>query len=321
MTPIAVSAVDSEGNTVLMALAARDSRETVRRLLISQAAAEIHAFDLSAKNIQGKNLLHLLVQNDDKYSVGMVLDQLRDSGTVLNCVDCSGLTPLMVAYTRGFYGVSDVIVNHPKQRTKIDWSIKDNKGRSLTQQAEEAKKGRLQVQESGIIRVKVKRKTLKRKDANDGGTDEVKGKQAKVSNEKAALQVNGNATNVIYTNGVATTEDVHMEDISEEVSWIQQMKRDKEEANRKAEEEKKLREEKEAKENKRKVEGSNESKEDVPKALTQHEKWLALKARMEEEKNKENTDVKKVSQAEQLENIAEAMEKKRLRKMAARNKM
>ena len=66
VTPIAVSAVDSEGNTVLMALAARDSRETVRRLLISQAAAEIHAFDLSAKNIQGKNLLHLLVQKDDK---------------------------------------------------------------------------------------------------------------------------------------------------------------------------------------------------------------------------------------------------------------
>ena len=53
--------------------------------------------------------------------------------------------------------------------------------------------------------------------------------------------------------------------------------------------------------------------------MTQQEKWLEMQRQKEEEKKK--AEKPNVSQANQLENIAEAFEKKRQRRMAARNKM
>ena len=144
LTGEVVNAVDSKGNTALMACCLGDCRDTVRRLLSSKAATERHLFDLSVKNVYDKTALHILAMNNDKYNVRLLLNLLEDAGNSLNSVDQHQMTPLMYALNRGYWSVADAITNHPKAKFKIDWAAKDPKGRTLTLMVEEGAKLRME---------------------------------------------------------------------------------------------------------------------------------------------------------------------------------
>ena len=104
---------------------------------------------------------------------------------------------------------------------------------------------------------------------------------------------------------------------NEEIAWAMQMKKDLEEkeARKKEELAKKRKCEEEEMTNK----CSKNGEEVKVKRKTQEEKMRELKQRIEEEKQlKENP---KTSQAEQMVNILDVMEKKRQRRMANKNKL
>ena len=134
-----LNAIDSKGNTALMACCLANCRETVRLLLSSKAATERHLFDLSIKNSYGRTALHILVMNGDKFNTRLLLNLLEDSGDSLNSVDSHDLTPLMCAFNRGCYDVFDAIINHPKAKTKVKWELKDPKGKTVKQLDDEVK--------------------------------------------------------------------------------------------------------------------------------------------------------------------------------------
>lgn len=208
----AINSTDSKGNTVLMALAIKDSRTTIRRILLNKTATCI--LDFSITNIYGKNLLHLLVQNNDTHSINMLLNVLKDPREIINCIDCSQASPLTIAYSRGFHQVADCIANHPIQKSLVDWSLKDNKGRSLSEQAEEAKKKICIKKNIKLDFVQVNHKATKR-NFPKGGKVEVKEKQAKVDQSKVPpISIHTNGT----TNSRHMTDDVEMEETSEELS-------------------------------------------------------------------------------------------------------
>jgi len=117
-------------------------------------------------------------------------------------------------------------------------------------------------------------------------------------------------TNEVHMNRVIENQGDCLDGMSEEVAWAMKMKKDQEEARRKEEEQK----EKEV----YKI-TSNDNREPKPKKKTQEERMREMKEKFEEErKRKENP---KQSQADQLVNIAEVMERKRQRRMDARKKM
>merc|ERR1712098_191419 len=66
-------------------------------------------------------------------------------------------TPLMYAYTREYFDVADVIVNHPKAKSKIIWTKTDSKGRTITQLHEEATKKRAEME---IVQMEAKTSTV-----------------------------------------------------------------------------------------------------------------------------------------------------------------
>ena len=291
-----LNSVDNQGNTILMALAARDSRETLRRIFLCRSVSQ-SPFDFCKTNVQGQNLLHLLVQNNDKHSVQMLLNLVNNGKEILNCLDKSQESPLMVAYAKGFYAVADSLVNHPKTKSHLDWTLRDKRGRTLSSQAEEAKKKRLEVKEPGLNYVKVKHKATKRNFPKEDTNKEVKEKQAKTSNGTPTTEKDDS----IKTNGIQNGHGPHENDITmddnEELRWIAQVTREKEEAERKADEQKKIEEEKKKSEN-NKIE-SKESKTVKPAyKMTQQEKWLEMQRQKEEEKKKaEEKGSSSVSQA------------------------
>ena len=167
----------------------------------------------------------------------------------------------------------------------------------MSSQAEEAKKKRLEVKEPGLNYVKVKHKATKRNFPKEDANKEVKEKQAKTSNGTPTTQND----NSIKTNGIQNghgpqENDITMDD-NEELRWIAQVTREKEEAERKAEEQRKIEEEKKKLEN-NKIE-SKESKTVKPAyKMTQQEKWLEMQRQKEEEKKKaEEKGSSSVSQA------------------------
>ena len=172
-----------------------------------------------------------------------------------------------------------------------------------------------QLKEPSLTYVKVKHKATKRNFPKEEDNKEVKEKQAKTSNGTATLKENTNIT--ISNNGQNGHSSLHDNDIAmddnEEVRWIQEMTREKEEAARKVEEQKKM--EKKVEEERKKVAESKIQAKPAYK-MTQQEKWLEMQRQKEEEKKK--AEKPNVSQANQLENIAEAFERKRQRRMAAR---
>jgi len=137
-----VNAVDSKGNTALMASCQANCRDTVRRLLSSKAATERHLFDLSIANIYKRTALHILVMNNDKYNVRLILNLLEDCGDSLNSGDQNDLTPLMLAFNKGHYEVFEAIAMHPKAKAAINWGKTDAKGRSVRMLMEEVEKMR-----------------------------------------------------------------------------------------------------------------------------------------------------------------------------------
>merc|ERR1712064_80522 len=102
------------------------------------------------------------------------------------------------------------------------------------------------------------------------------------------------------------------DDCGEEVSWAMQMKKDLEEQKKKDELDKKRKMEEDE------INSKQNTTDTRPfKRKTQEEKLRELKAKMEEdEKRKSNP-----SQAEQMVNILEVMEKKRQRRMDRKNKL
>jgi len=110
------------------------------------------------------------------------------------------------------------------------------------------------------------------------------------------------------------SNDNGMEEMGDEVAWALQMKRDLEEKKRKENElSNKRKNEEEDKNN-----NTKSTKVAVgTKRMTQEQKLKELKQKMEEEEKQKNNP----SQAEQMVNILDVMEKKRQRRMAAKSKM
>ena len=301
------NAVDKKGNTLVMELANRNSRETLRRVLICKASTQKQLFNMNIKNMYDKNILHLLVRNNDVQSVRMVLNLQKDCSEILNNKDCSGSTPLMLAYDNSCFEVADVIVNHPRQKSRIDWSLKNSKNITLNSLSEDAKQRKLEVKETKISIVTVKRQSAKQNFLKRTNAE------SDVKENPAKVVKTGQLGNKNKTNGAVHQSDIVMDDLSEEKSFIEQVKRQQEEETKRLEEKRKLQEKKEAEER------SQSGLESRPKRLTQEDKMRALKEKMEQDKNKVNGA--EVSQADQLLNIAECMEKKRLRRLAAKSKM
>ena len=101
-----------------------------------------HLFDLSIANIYKRTALHILVMNNDKYNVRLILNLLEDCGDSLNSGDQNDLTPLMLAFNKGHFEVFEAITKHPKAKTAINWGKTDAKGRSVRMLAEEVEKMR-----------------------------------------------------------------------------------------------------------------------------------------------------------------------------------
>ena len=80
--------------------------------------------------------------NNDKYNVRLLLNLLEDAGDSINSGDQSDLTPLMLAYNKGYYEVFEAITNHPRAKAAINWGKTDGKGRSVRMLAEEVEKVR-----------------------------------------------------------------------------------------------------------------------------------------------------------------------------------
>merc|ERR1711974_549688 len=99
---------------------------------------------LSIKNIYNRTALHILVMNNDKYNVRLLLNLLEDAGDSINSGDQSDLTPLMLAFNKGHYEVFEAITNHPKAKAAINWGKTDAKGRSVRMLSEEVEKARLE---------------------------------------------------------------------------------------------------------------------------------------------------------------------------------
>merc|ERR1712013_708482 len=174
----------------------------------------------------------------------MLLNLVNNGKYMLNCLDKNQESPLMVAYAKGFYAAADSLVNHPKTKSHLDWTLRDKRGRTLSSQAEEAKKKRLEVKEPGLNYVKVKHKATKRNFPKEDANKEVKEKQAKTSNGTPSTPKD----NSIKTNGIQNGHGPHENDNTmddnEELRWIAQVTREKEEAEKKAEEQKNIEEEK-----------------------------------------------------------------------------
>ena len=112
---------------------------------------------------------------------------------------------------------------------------------------------------------------------------------------------------------VNKSNDDAMGEMGDEVSWALQMKRDMEEQKKEKELSKKRKNEEEDKNTDNKATKTAIGN----KRKTQEEKMRELKARMEEEEKQKNNP----SQAEQMVNILDVMEKKRQRRMAAKGKL
>ena len=146
-----LNSVDEDCNNILMRIAAEDSRKVLRGILKSKAATEEHVFDMSARNISGQNILHILAKNDDKFNVQMVLSLMEEPDRALDCMDYYDRTPLMLAYHRRCYGVADMIVKFICiNKIRIDLSLKDSEGMTVNQQAEHSKKYRLEMEEGSV---------------------------------------------------------------------------------------------------------------------------------------------------------------------------
>ena len=134
-----MNATDWEGNTPVLRCAMQDSRDTLRRLLSSKAAIERHLLDLSIQNMEGRNVVHYLVINRDKFNLRLVLNLLEDAGEALDAVDCHGMSPLKYCYSRNCVELARVITTHPKVRSakKINLDIADPAGKTLMHLAAE----------------------------------------------------------------------------------------------------------------------------------------------------------------------------------------
>ena len=114
-----MNAQDYHDKSPLLKCAMNDSRDTVRRLLSSKAAIERHLLDLSVQNMYGRSVLHHLVINRDKHNIKLFLNILGDSGDALNTVDCQGISVLVYCLNKNCMEEAEVILNHPKSRSKL----------------------------------------------------------------------------------------------------------------------------------------------------------------------------------------------------------
>merc|ERR1712106_407091 len=137
LTPEIINAVDHHGNTSLLKCSIQNSRDTVRRLLSSKAATERHLLDLAVQNMYGKTALHYLVINNDKHNVRLFLNILEDSGDAINAVDVNEMSPLAYCLAKGHNEVADLILTHPKSKSKLNFETGDSKGRTLVHLAAE----------------------------------------------------------------------------------------------------------------------------------------------------------------------------------------
>ena len=290
------NAEDLKGNTILMALAEKGSRCSLRRVLGTQVAEQCY-FDYSIKNKDGKNILHFLMEDCDLISIKQVLNLLQDSSEVLNAMDNEQRSPLMIACHKGFKEITEFLQSHTKYSKMVDWNLKDESGKTITHLANDTLKSETEPIGTEIIYTKMsKRKKIKK--IKKEKTMHIVTEKQKIQPKMSAPSKHQNMKQY-HDENLPNKLDTFTDNLDEELNWIRQMKIEEEE---------------------RQIKLDNQNQ------LTELVNVInSINIKMEEVENKEIINAaKKTNQnenAQKLDNIAKNLEKRRLRKLEAKTKI
>ena len=277
----------------MMALAENGSRCSLRRLLDAEGAGEC-SFDYSIKNRDGRNILHILVEDCDLISIKRILNNLKNCYIVLNDMDGEQRSPMMIACHKGFYEIVEYLQSHTSYSKIINWNLQDKTGQTLTELADEALKGKSNTKETTIIYTKMSKTQTKKKLELETKMHSTQSKHCNKISTPAMKQMNQSQDEKL-----SQKVEIIRDNFDDDLDWIQQMKIEEEE---------------------------REKKLNTQNQLTSLVKAIdRINLKMEKEENEEVIDAiketEKIENAQKLENIAKSLEKRRLQKLAAKTKI
>jgi ankyrin repeat protein len=114
-----LNAVDVDGNTPLLHVAARNNIHTISHILSSKAVKDNKMLNLGVKNKAGKTVLHYLVDHKDEENFRAFLDREELTSEVANLPDNDGRTPMVYCLTKGSPYMARDILEHPTAKNKF----------------------------------------------------------------------------------------------------------------------------------------------------------------------------------------------------------